>query len=345
MHDLSIQVDRAMFELRCGRAVKIDGEAFIHPEFLHQKNWQQVLAHNPKLIVTKKRAEAIFAENKFAENKFDLVVIDLSNFELEEISLLVEGSKKLENSFASNAASETNKSAILLARLAQFLPTMVLLDKQFPAEIALTSTAIFAYKATQINSLQMVAETPLKLANAKKAHIKAFRPQNGGSEHLAIIIGDISEQPLVRLHSSCYTGDLLGSLACDCGDQLRECIKLMDAEGGGIIVYLLQEGRGIGLINKLRAYQLQKNGLDTVQANEFLGFDDEEREFEAAAKILTELGVSKARLVSNNPRKAADLVALGIDVAGLVPLVFVHQHNHNYLQTKAKKSGHLINKN
>jgi GTP cyclohydrolase II len=246
---------------------------------------------------------------------------------------------------ASTISDKTADAALRLARIAELLPTMLQIsNKNSLAKLAIKVRAddILNYKNIVNKTLELVAETPLKLKDAKDVVIKAFRPQNGGSEHLAIVIGNISDEPLIRLHSSCYTGDLLGSLACDCGDQLRACIRLMNDAGGGVIIYLIQEGRGIGLINKLRAYDLQTQGFDTVEANEFLGFDDEEREFEPAAEILQMLGIKTARLVTNNPRKAKDLEALGIKISALVPLLVTHEHNHNYVATKGKKSGHIV---
>jgi len=342
-----IEIDRAVFELRRGRVVQIDEQFFIHPEYVHEGNWAGLAKLAPRLIITAKRAEAIFGK-KFSEN----LAITISKKNVQEnsllISLIISGYVKLEEVGAPTISDNQADAALQLARIAELLPTMLQISgKNMLAKSAIKVRAddILNYKNIVNETLELVAETPLKLkdtSNVKDVRIKAFRPQNGGSEHLAIVIGDISNEPLIRVHSSCYTGDLLGSLACDCGDQLRECIRLMDAEGGGVIVYLIQEGRGIGLINKLRAYALQTEGLDTVEANEFLGFDDEERAFEPAAKILQILGIKSGRLVTNNPRKATDLEALGIKISGLVPLLVTHEHNHNYVATKGKKSGHLV---
>ncbi len=334
--DKIVEIDRAAFELRRGRAVRIGAAFFMHPEFVHNGNWAEISQQNPKLIVTAKRAAGLFAAEFECAQELPLATENPAT-----IALLASGYEALELKKSADVAGAEIDAALALARISQLLPTVVRLDAAANA-VAVSAEDILGYKKSLNENLKMVAQTPLKLKNARKAKILAFRPPNGDSEHLAIVIGDVGEEPLIRLHSSCYTGDLLGSLACDCGDQLSECIKLMDNAGGGVIVYLLQEGRGIGLINKLHAYALQDGGLDTVEANEFLGFDDEEREFEPAVKILEELGVSKAKLVSNNPRKAKDLRALGIDVTEMVPLLVTHEHNHDYVQTKGKKSGHIV---
>lgn len=148
---------------------------------------------------------------------------------------------------------------------------------------------------------------------------------------------------LARLHSACFTGDLLGSLKCDCGPQLRAALAQMGAEGAGVLLYLNQEGRGIGLANKMRAYSLQDQGFDTVEANHRLGFEDDERDFRLGAAILKKLGFSSVRLLTNNPAKVRMMEAMGIDVTERVPLKVGHtRHNAGYLATKARKSGHLL---
>jgi len=183
------------------------------------------------------------------------------------------------------------------------------------------------------------------LADAENARLIAFRPGDGGVEHLAILIGtpDPGSPVLVRLHSECFTGDLLASLRCDCGDQLRGAIATIAQAGAGVLLYLAQEGRGIGLVNKLRAYQLQDAGFDTLDANEQLGFDADERVYLPAAEMLRKLGLGTIRLLTNNPDKMAALQRYGIRVVERVPHVFPSNgHNQRYLQTKATRSGHLL---
>jgi GTP cyclohydrolase II len=184
---------------------------------------------------------------------------------------------------------------------------------------------------------------PLRAAENARLHI--FRPEDGSEEHYAIEIGrpDREKPVLARLHSACFTGDLLGSLKCDCGPQLNAALNAMGAEGAGILLYLNQEGRGIGLANKMRAYALQDQGFDTVEANHRLGFEDDERDFRLGAQILGKLGVSQVRLLTNNPAKIARMEDCGIKVAERVPLkVGENEHNTRYLATKAAKSGHML---
>ncbi|MEL6566764.1 MAG: GTP cyclohydrolase II, partial [Pseudomonadota bacterium] len=187
------------------------------------------------------------------------------------------------------------------------------------------------------------ARLPLEVSEAGRLHV--FRPEDGGEEHYAVEIGrpDRSKPVLSRLHSACFTGDLMGSLKCDCGPQLRGALRQMGEEGAGVLLYLNQEGRGIGLANKMRAYALQDQGFDTVEANHRLGFEDDERDFRLGSDILTSLGFRAVRLMTNNPAKVAMMEASGIAVAERVPLkVGETQHNQAYLATKAAKSGHLL---
>jgi len=173
----------------------------------------------------------------------------------------------------------------------------------------------------------------------------AYKQLNTGDEHMALKKGDWEkdEAVLVRVHSSCMTGDILGSLRCDCGDQLHAAMKMVEAEGKGVVLYMNQEGRGIGLLNKLKAYKLQEEGLDTVEANIKLGFGMDERDYGVGAQILRELGISKIKLISNNPRKRAGLLGYGLEIVETVPIeIKPNSHNEKYLTTKRDKLGHKI---
>jgi 3,4-dihydroxy 2-butanone 4-phosphate synthase/GTP cyclohydrolase II len=173
----------------------------------------------------------------------------------------------------------------------------------------------------------------------------AFKQINTGEEHMALKKGDwIKDEPvLVRVHSSCMTGDILGSLRCDCGDQLHAAMKMVEAEGKGVVLYMNQEGRGIGLLNKLKAYKLQEEGRDTVEANLELGFSQDERDYGVGAQILRQMGITKIKLISNNPRKRAGITGYGLEIVDTVPIeIASNKHNKKYLETKRDKLGHNI---
>ncbi len=244
-----------------------------------------------------------------------------------------------------------------LAKLARLLPAAVTVDLTDPATDDLAAWAarhdmlmadagdVFQYEHTAARTLVAVSEARVPLFDAEHTRIIAFRPTDGGLEHLAIVIGDPrpGDAVLTRLHSECFTGDLLGSLRCDCGDQLRGSIAEIAAAGSGVLLYLAQEGRGIGLVNKLRAYELQDRGFDTMDANEQLGFDADERIYRPAVQMLRQLGFSKIRLMTNNPDKVSALSACGLDVVDRVAHKFPsNKHNEDYLRTKAARGGHLF---
>ncbi|MER3497944.1 MAG: bifunctional 3,4-dihydroxy-2-butanone-4-phosphate synthase/GTP cyclohydrolase II [Chitinophagaceae bacterium] len=173
----------------------------------------------------------------------------------------------------------------------------------------------------------------------------AFQEKNSSNEHLALLKGswEKDEPVLVRVHSSCFTGDILGSLRCDCGDQLHTAMKMVEKEGKGAILYMNQEGRGIGLLNKLKAYRLQEQGMDTVEANLHLGFQMDQRDYGVGAQMLRHLGITKLRLISNNPKKRVGLIGYGLEIVENVPIVIdANPHNEKYLQTKKEKLGHEI---
>ena len=173
----------------------------------------------------------------------------------------------------------------------------------------------------------------------------AFKQKNTGDTHLALVKGewDINEPVMVRVHSSCVTGDIFGSCRCDCGDQLHAAMGMVEKEGKGVILYMFQEGRGIGLLNKLKAYKLQELGRDTVEANLELGFSMDERDYGVGAQILRDLGAHKIRLISNNPKKRAGLLGYGLEIVDSIPIEIVpNKHNEKYLETKRDKMGHSI---
>ncbi len=244
-------------------------------------------------------------------------------------------------------------AALALAKIARLLPAMVAAPARADAsrragELALLSVPaadILAHPAAEAAALVRAAEARVPLAEAPDARIVLFRAPDAGIEHLAILVGqpERAPAPLVRVHSECFTGDLLGSLRCDCGTQLHAALRRMAEDGAGVLVYLAQEGRGIGLANKLRAYALQDRGLDTLDANRALGWAADERSFLAAATMLESLGVCRVRLLTNNPGKVAALAACGIEIIGREPLIVPPNGvNDHYLATKARRLGHLL---
>jgi len=248
-------------------------------------------------------------------------------------------------------------AALAMVKLGRLLPAALVAPVRADAAaqaarlglLTVSAEDVLAHPNAEAASLVQVASVHVPLAASADARVVAFRAPDAGIEHLAILIGRpehvgvAGPAPLVRVHSECFTGDLLGSLRCDCGAQLHAALDRMAAEGGGVLLYLAQEGRGIGLTNKLRAYALQDRGLDTLDANRALGWNADERNFLVAATMLEQLGIRRVRLLTNNPDKLTALAAHGIDVEGREPLVIAPNGiNDHYLATKLRRFGHLL---
>jgi 3,4-dihydroxy 2-butanone 4-phosphate synthase / GTP cyclohydrolase II len=251
------------------------------------------------------------------------------------------------------------EAAVDLARLAGFEPAGVLVEimnddgsmarlselrevaKKFDFKI-ISIKDLIEYRIKRDSLIEEIVRVDMP---TQFGHFKliAFQEKNTSNEHLALIKGTWKEgEPvMVRVHSSCFTGDILGSLRCDCGEQLHRAMEMVNAEGKGAILYMNQEGRGIGLLNKLKAYRLQEEGMDTVEANLHLGFQMDQRDYGIGAQILRYLGISKLRLISNNPKKRVGLLGYGLEIVDNVPLQVVsNPHNEKYLRTKRDKLGH-----
>ncbi|TVQ37323.1 MAG: GTP cyclohydrolase II [Geminicoccaceae bacterium] len=256
----------------------------------------------------------------------------------------------LQGVLASEATLPTTlvDAALSLCRIGELLP-MAALWPSSPHEaetlgaVTVDAATVRAHRERLEGHFEPAIAVPLPLADAPDTRVLTFRQPDRATMHLAFLVGDVeaAAAPLCRLHSACFTGDVLGSLRCDCGEQLRGALARMQAEGAGILLYLAQEGRGIGLVNKLRAYRLQDAGSDTIDANHRLGFDDDERDYRVAARMLDLLGVRRVRFLSNNPAKLQALTSLGIEVVERLPIAFdANRHNRRYLKTKAARSGH-----
>lgn len=256
---------------------------------------------------------------------------------------------------ADYGAGKCHEAGLKLCKIARLLPAALfsaplggddIIDWAAARNMLLVEAQyVMAYDVNDAVNMKEITSARVPLAGAEQTRMVAFRPDDGGTEHFALIIGDPNRHDpvLTRIHSECFTGDLLGSLKCDCGEQLNGAIRHMQDSGGGVLLYLAQEGRGIGLINKLRAYHLQDQGFDTVEANERLGFQSDERIFEPAAQMLKILGFDKVRLLTNNPLKVEGLENCQIKVIERVRHSFPsNAHNDHYLKTKKKRSGHLL---
>jgi GTP cyclohydrolase II len=299
----------------------------------------------PRLLITSRRARALGLEGA---GPTGLALGDLHDaaaiFSLAADAQVV---RRLDVVPVGDAAP----AAIELAKLAQRLPALLVGDAgaagvdgcDLPLMVV-DADAVAQFRQAIIESLAVVAEATIPLSSGFPARFVVFRDAIGGTP-IAIIVGkpDLAQPVSVRLHSACLTGDVFGSRRCDCGDQLRLALPQLEQHGGGIILYLEQEGRGLGLANKIRAYQLQDVGLDTVDANTVLGFDDDERDYGVAVRMLQVLGCMRVRLLTNNPAKLESLSDAGIDVSGRVPLQGpINADNRRYLTAKATRAGHQL---
>jgi len=224
------------------------------------------------------------------------------------------------------------------------LPELIEVAKKFDFRL-ISIKDLIEYRIKRDSLIEEIVrvDMPTKYGDFK---LVAFKEKNSVNEHLALIKGEWTkdEPVLTRVHSSCFTGDILGSLRCDCGEQLHKAMEMVQKEGKGVILYMNQEGRGIGLLNKLKAYRLQEEGMDTVEANLHLGFQMDQRDYGVGAQILRSLGITKLRLMSNNPRKRVGLIGYGLEIVENIPIqVHPNPHNEKYLQTKREKLGHELN--
>jgi GTP cyclohydrolase II len=304
--------------------------------------------HEAKLLISGERDAALaLANENDAADPLEPVLLDREEWlDIDGALALADPGRDLDRApigplrAGPCGCADSAKAALTLARSAGLLPALWVVEA---ATVATAVDAAQVLREGRSPEVEIVARAKLPLENLPPAQIVAFRASDDGQEHVALVIGAFGGRPpLVRLHSECLTGDVFGSLKCDCGPQLKEALKIIAADGGGVLLYLRQEGRGIGLANKLRAYALQDRGLDTVEANRRLGFADDERDYAHAAAMLRTLGIDRVRLLTNNPAKVAGLEGAGIAVVERVAHHMpANPHNADYLATKRKKSGHL----
>lgn len=348
------QLTRARADLRMGVPILLVGEGSILAiavESLSPTRLTDLRALGPlELALTARRAETL----KTPVYDVDLVRLMVpEDAGMEWLRALADPADDLRYPMKGpfravrTGTADLHRAAIALAKSAPLLPAVITVAVPSDFDAAgLTRLSLPAIlpELTRNAPLHPVSAARLPMpVGAGRVHV--LRPEDGGPEHYAIEVGRPNrESPvLTRLHSACFTGDVLGSLKCDCGPQLHAALAQMGAEGAGVLLYLNQEGRGIGLANKMRAYSLQDQGFDTVEANHRLGFEDDERDFRLGADILRGLGIASVRLLTNNPAKVAMMQAMGITVAERVPLrVGKTDQNAGYLATKAAKSGHLL---
>lgn len=300
----------------------------------------------PRLIVTARRAHALGIE---APGPTALALPEIGG--AEAILSLVGDANSDEAAEIAGPADSSAAAAIELAKIAQCLPALLMAEVEAatstmiePPLVTVPSDAVMKFGRADLHSLEIASEAKVPLQGGIATRFVVFRDSIGGGS-VAVVVGepDLSKPVPVRLHSACLTGDVFGSSRCDCGDQLRLATKRLNEEGGGIVLYLEQEGRGLGLANKMRAYALQDEGLDTVDANTTLGFDDDERDYGIAARMLAKLGVNRVYLMTNNPAKLDGLSGLGIEVVGRKPLhAPINAHNRRYMTAKAMRAGHKL---
>jgi len=356
-----VAVDRALGELRRGRAV------VVHDSDAPARGWRllvpietasaalvdHVLSQGAHLVVTGERAAALRVPCESDEvllltlpPGFDAVRLGELGHHWEADGWRTAMGGEVPEALCADAFGI---AGVRLAKSAQLLPALLISGVQtgaMPATtLAVSIGEIERYAQPTEEDVVRVSEARVPLRDAGEAQLVLFRDRRDASEHVAVIVGtpDPAGVVPVRAHSSCFTGDLLGSLRCDCGEQLQIAVQRLHEAGGGVLLYLAQEGRGIGLANKLRAYQLQDAGLDTVDADRHLGFSADERSYAIAAAMLRQLGITRIRLLTNSPHKVRELRARGIDVHAIETLPTTpNVHNERYIRTKRERAGHFI---
>ncbi len=368
---LTLKIERAISELRRGGKIVISDpnsrySVLLVASELIQKDTVQDLSERalsrPTIILSNNRCNAIGIE---ITDQSCSILID-KDWSLHDVLSLCMPLTGHKIPIINGVIAESNESIVfyclLILRQSRLLPAglMSTVSNVAPENInqwAFNNNLIHVnisdikyYEKNTAESLVMSVKAKVPIAETENCEIIIFRPKDGGDEHFCLVFGktrqidtELEHNTLVRVHSQCITGDVLESLKCDCGQQLKQSIKIMAQANEGVLIYLAQEGRDIGLLNKLRAYSLQETGMDTVEANEDLGFNDDERLYYPVKEMLSQLKITKVKLITNNPRKVENLSKLGINVTERIPIkIDPNKYNKKYLDTKSKKSGHIL---
>jgi GTP cyclohydrolase II len=350
---VQVDVGRGLAEFRAGRPLVITGGSetllCLPVEGLDKERLNAFRALSapvpPRLVLTGRRARSL----GLASN--DPVELELTpDMDAARVLTLV-AEAKAQHMLLPEPAGPAAIAAIDLAKLAQVLPAVLVADTvasiataKDPPLVTIEAKAVARFRAEATQSLAIAGEAHVPLSSGMRTRFVVFRDAFG-DDPVAVIVGtpDMSKPVPVRIHSACLTGDVFGSRRCDCGDQLRLALGRLQEIGGGVILYLAQEGRGVGLANKMRTYKLQDAGLDTVDANTTLGFDDDERDYGVAVRMLQMLGCTRVVLLTNNPAKLDGLAKAGIEIAGRMALEApVNADNRRYMAAKATRAGHKL---
>ena len=368
---LTLNIERAISELRRGGEVVISDPNFgtsvllVAAELIDKETIEKLSNHalsRPNIVLSSNRCNAIGIK---VNNEPCSILID-KYWTVHDILSLCMPLTGHKIPIINGVIAESNESIVfyclLILRQSRLLPAglMSIVSNVAPENInqwAFNNNLIHInindikyYEQNTAESLVISVKAKVPIAETQNCEIIIFRPKDGGDEHFCLVFGktrqidtELEHNTLVRVHSQCITGDVLDSLKCDCGQQLKQSIKIMAQADEGVLIYLAQEGRDIGLLNKLRAYSLQETGMDTVEANEDLGFNDDERLYYPVKEMLSQLKITKVKLITNNPRKVENLTKLGINVTERIPIkINPNKYNKKYLDTKSKKSGHIL---
>ncbi|MDC1375768.1 GTP cyclohydrolase II [bacterium] len=371
--NLTVKIERAISELRRGGKLVVSdvdtGTAvlLVAAELIENETVQDLSEYTlsrPSIILSSNRSNAIglnvkdqpsslLIQKQWSINDILSLCMPLYGYERPEMNgVILENN----NSIISSCLIILRQARLLPAGLMSIISNVTIENiNQWAFKnnfLHVETNDIKSYEISYADGLIMSVKAKVPIAYTDDCEIIIFRPKDGGDEHFCMVFGKTrnilnatnhNHVPLVRVHSQCITGDILESLKCDCGQQLKQSIKMMAKANEGILIYLAQEGRDIGLLNKLRAYTLQENGMDTVEANIALGFNDDERLYYPAKQILNKLNIDKLKLITNNPKKVENLSKLGIDVQERIAIkIEANKHNKNYLETKSNKSGHIL---